>query len=102
MNITKYIKAGYNILAIDTHEIKRAVESITVEKETFNLFKWNLVQGITEIEGGEQYTDFNEFFSFALQQDKTVFVMENLNKFWEDETFIQMILNCLLLKKLEN
>jgi hypothetical protein len=47
MDVTKYAQAGYGCIFVETHEVKRAVNTIRVNS---NLGKvvWNMIQGIVK------------------------------------------------------
>lgn len=95
MDLTEYSKAGYSLLYVETFEIKRAMQNITVQ-EPFQIYKWNMIEGLVNVEEGEKYTDFIEFFSMAEKLEKAIFLMENLDMFFNSESLIQMILNSMV------
>lgn len=95
MDLTEYSKAGYSLLYVETFEIKRAMQNLTVQ-EPFQIYKWNMIEGLVNVEEGEKYTDFTELFTMAENLEKCIFLMENLDMFFNSESLIQMILNSMV------
>jgi ABC-type phosphate transport system ATPase subunit len=89
LDVTNYNKAGFPLLYCETYEIKRAIQSITVQ-EGFSIKKWNCITGL---EGTGELTSLPEFLDYACKQHRTTIIAENFNFFFEDETSQQMILN---------
>ncbi|MDY0314968.1 MAG: AAA family ATPase [Bacteroidales bacterium] len=97
MDVTKYLRAGYPIILIETMEVKRAVQSIITSPFTINnngeqveinpkLYKWNIYDGIY---GEENFPDIQEPLG-AIQKavedfNISVLVLENFDYFIQPE-----------------
>lgn len=92
MNITNYMKAGYGLLGLETFEVKRAMQSIKVD-EPFEIYKWNMLDGLVGVQNGEQYVAFGKLFELMTSVQQKGFLLENANFFFESEEFVQLVLN---------
>jgi len=91
MDLTNYIKSGFPFLAIETFEIKRALNVVSVD-EKFKKLHWNLAEGLN-IPNGNKYADLMELFKFGIENPETMILLENFNLLWDDEMVTQSILN---------
>lgn len=91
MNISKYLKAGYACLFLETTEIKRAVKSVYVD-QPFNKLIWDFVEGIgdgIQTEPVNQVDVLNKIKSLQ----KTMVVLENFDMFIDNPIIMQTLLN---------
>lgn len=98
MNVTNYVKAGYPIHYLQTNEIGRAVNAITID-ESFTLHKWDCIRGL---DGTGNLRDINELMAFACNQNKMSIIAENLNFLFDDNEVQQIILNAIPTLKNKN
>ena len=95
MDVTKYAQAGYGCIFVETHEVKRAVNTIRVNS---NLGKvvWNMIQGIVKDPFKDSAnTECNqiEILERAAAMNQTIVVLENYDVFLSDVVTVQTFLN---------
>lgn len=89
MNISKFMKAGYACLFIETLEIKRCVKSIQVDKP-FEKLDWTFITGIPPVSKEANQVDILDTVKDL--QNKAI-VLENFDFFIDNPTIIQNFLN---------
>ena len=90
MNITKYMKAGYGCLFIETTEIKRAVKSIKVN-DPFKKVVWDFIDGYGDFQ--KTKADQIEILEEAVRMEQSSIILENFDLFIDNPQIAQMILN---------
>lgn len=92
-NISKYLKAGYAALFIETNEIKRCVKTLKVD-EPFKKLEWDFVSGIRLEEGmpKEEYDHISIIGKATELNDKAI-ILENFDVFLENNAIVQTFLN---------
>ena len=92
-NITRYLKAGYAALFIETNEIKRCVKSLRVD-EPFKKLEWDFVSGISLEEGmAKEEIDHINILTKATELSFKAVVLENYDVFLENSAIVQTFLN---------
>jgi len=96
MDLTNYLKAGYGSIFLQTTEIKRAIDSITIDKTKFKTVLWNPTRGIIIDKYKFEYDismDQLEILAHAKETEKTGFILENYDNYLNNFAIIQQILN---------
>lgn len=91
MLLSKFQRAGYASLFVETLEVKRCVNSLKTE-EPFEKIEWDFVSGINL---NNQREDCNqiEILDKAKDLRQKMVILENYDVFLENPTIIQMFLN---------
>ena len=94
MDLSKYLKAGYPGLYIETNEPLRAISTLTTEN--WQSFSWDCLQGIAERETGRVIEDVIDPLS-AIKwlggRNETVLCVQNFHHFFTSVEIIQGIQN---------
>jgi len=94
MDLSKYLKAGYPGLYIETNEPLRAIS--TLKTENWQSFSWNCLQGIAERETGrivEDMVDPLSAIKWLGGRNETVLFVQNFHHFFTSVEIIQGIQN---------
>jgi DNA polymerase III delta prime subunit len=94
MDLSKYLKAGYPGLYIETNEPLRAIS--TLKTESWQSFSWNCLQGIAERETGrivEDMVDPLSAIKWLGGRNETVLFVQNFHHFFTSVEIIQGIQN---------
>jgi hypothetical protein len=108
MDVTNYVKAGFPFLFVESWEIKRAIETITIQKDSYNHFIWDAENGLRNVRDNKDVrkivtmeeetiplTDAVAIIHYCASEleNKTLVILENYDFFLNSPETQQAMLN---------
>ena len=100
--VQEYLKAGYPVLLVRTHEPERFIGSIVQENTGRTPYQWDIVRGYRELGNGADWQECDPFEApnvAARGKDQTVWFLRNYHFWLSEPPVIQAIQNNLSIYK---
>ena len=94
--ITDYLKAGYPVLMVRTHEPERFIGSMVKKINGRTPYQWDIVRGYRELGNGAEWQECDPFDlpnAAARGKEKSVWFLRNYHFFIKEPPVIQAIQN---------